>query len=1285
MMFRRIVYFALTLFSVVYGKAQEIVSGKEAEGYFEGASEVYYNNPYGLPSYVRIASPFEADPNAYAQTLTGIFKLPEGTDWKIIRTDDDGEGWLHYRYQAYLHSIPVEGSTLIVHTRNGKIHAFNAEWFPRHYTFPEVQMKDWQALERLLEPGTRYAWQDEREQELLREITQDPRTTWYPKGNLVWYSAQESGAASGLKLCWKFDVYALEPHNRSVIYINAGNGLREGMEPVLCHVEVNGTARTKYAGTQAIRVDSVAPGNFRLRETARGGGIDTYDNSNGTDFTDNNKIWDSTVSVRQQVAGDLHFASEKTYDYFKTVHNRNSYNNANGKLIAILQGNFVNAFWNGTYSAYGMGSGSWGPVAGIDVVGHEFTHGLTQSSSNLVYSGESGALNESFSDIFGKLIEYYGLKQKFSWYLGGFGAGSNKGFRNMKNPNEKGCPDTYGGKYWNAGDIVHYNSSVQNFWFYLLSTGGSGTNDSGHVYYVDSIGMEKAGKVAYRNNTVYLTKNSNFKDARFYGIKSAQDLYGDCSRETEAVTNAWYAVGVGKGYLTPAGKPKGTGIEPYNPRYCSSDSVYDLSFKNPYSYSGINYLWNFGDGTTSNLSAPSHVFKGYGLYRVVLRTEYCFKYYYDTTLVRISQKPTADFSINDFRQCLNKNRFRFTAAAASKAKRKLHYQWSSKPALFSGSDTVLEHIFDATGNYEVKLVVTDDLGCMNEITKPIEILESPAFDFTFKNSCPGAQVVFKPSNLPDTALFSYTLKWDLAEGISSTAREPVRVFDSPGVYPISLTNLTGHASCADTVTRPITIYKGPDAAFSWDSLCPGVNGMFRRLPGSDTIHYLEWNFGIYKPSDLDSVAFAFTKPGVYPVSLRTVSKKCVGVSTRMVHVGTNPVAQFTASDVCAKSEQTILNGSKGVNAGIVSGYWDFGDGTVSGDYHPVKGFENDGHYTVKLTVTDSRGCKGSVNQSVRIFPLPVAGFEVQDICEGETAGAVNRSISPDNGPLTYQWYRNNTPNGNTEHLSLVKLSAGTHALRLEAITEHGCKSEATATFRVKTLPNASFTGLNTTYCAGDKPVLQPFVSGGSWFLNQNSMQTGQALPVPGVYQVMYKLVKDGCRDSSVQQTRVVGYPAPELGNDIRLCEALELNVNAETADATRYRWNTGSTDPQIRVHQSGVYRVSIEHPCGVFSDSITLTYFGSECPWFVPDAISPNGDGINDVFEVKGRQFDLMELTVYNRLLQIVYTYKGPYRAWDGSTSFNEPLGLGVYPIKLVLTAYDGEVISHTGSITLVK
>jgi hypothetical protein len=256
----------------------------------------------------------------------------------------------------------------------------------------------------------------------------------------------------------------------------------------------------------------------------------------------------------------VHWASELTYDYFLENFGRNSYDDDGAAIISYAdwkEGDKQNnAFWSGTFAGYGAGDGEvYGSWGAIDVVGHEISHGVTRHSARLVYQGESGALNESFSDIFGTAVEFYAEgRDEGDWLTGedifkDFGA-----LRSLKKPKTLSDPDTYLGKYWfdtesdhdNGG--VHTNSGVQNHWFYLLTEGGSGENDDGVAYQVAGIGLDDAAAVAYRNLTHYLLPDSRYIDAATYSIHAAEDLFGEDSQQSLSVRAAWEAVGI---YMDP--------------------------------------------------------------------------------------------------------------------------------------------------------------------------------------------------------------------------------------------------------------------------------------------------------------------------------------------------------------------------------------------------------------------------------------------------------------------------------------------------------------------------------------------------------------------------------------------------------------------------------------------------------------------------------------------------------------------------------------------------------------
>jgi Zn-dependent metalloprotease len=373
------------------------------------------------------------------------------------------------------------------------------------------------------------------------------------------------------------------------------------------NIEISSSDSTLYynsgdtATVSFIKLDegvTIVDGNYRLREQGRGDGIFTYNMKDvelmylAVDFVDD----DSSFTDPADNAGvSVHWSTEKTYDYFLEKHGRNGYDNEGGSVKSYVHYFLNTAFYLGNgVIIYGDGDGiTEGPLVSLDVAGHELTHGVLQESANLIYKGESGALNESFSDIFGESVERW-VEGEGDWLIAADAILEGALYRrSMIDPNSREHPDTYRGNFWaptgpqdpdNGG--VHINSGVQDYWFYLLSEGGNGVNDNGDTYSVNGIGIDDAEQIAYRNLTVYMTPTSMYDDARQGAINSASDLFGPGSDQIKAVTNAWYAVGVGdpfgnyavnaavnKNYLVPGSDTLILTTEVFNPDTNNMDVI----------------------------------------------------------------------------------------------------------------------------------------------------------------------------------------------------------------------------------------------------------------------------------------------------------------------------------------------------------------------------------------------------------------------------------------------------------------------------------------------------------------------------------------------------------------------------------------------------------------------------------------------------------------------------------------------------------------------------------------
>jgi len=245
--------------------------------------------------------------------------------------------------------------------------------------------------------------------------------------------------------------------------------------------------------------------------------------------------------------------SGSTYGFYKKIFERNSIDTRGMKLDSTVHygEDYNNAFWNGTQMVYGDGDGEIFQrfTKSIDVVGHELSHGVTQYEAALEYEGQSGALNESFSDVFGSLIKQYTLKQnvdKADWLIGaGLFTSKVKGIalRSMKEPGTAYNDPTIGKdpqpghmrdyfKTSNDNGGVHINSGIPNHAFYLTAME------------IGGYAWERAGLIWYVTLTEKLRENSDFQKAAGFTVEVAANLYGKGSKEQNAVQKAWELVGI---------------------------------------------------------------------------------------------------------------------------------------------------------------------------------------------------------------------------------------------------------------------------------------------------------------------------------------------------------------------------------------------------------------------------------------------------------------------------------------------------------------------------------------------------------------------------------------------------------------------------------------------------------------------------------------------------------------------------------------------------------------------
>ncbi|GIG56858.1 peptidase M4 [Longispora fulva] len=341
------------------------------------------------------------------------------------------------------------------------------------------------------------------------------------------------------------------------VIVDANSGAVRGSSDEV--KQVTGTGKSLYSGT--VSIDTTP--SYSMVDPVRGNGT-TCDLNNGTStcttFTDADNTWGSGTTADRASAGvDAHYGAAKTFDYFKNVHGRNGiFGNGTGVKSRVHYGNnYVNAFWDGAQMTYGDGNGK--PLVAIDVAGHEMGHGITENiiPGGLTYSGESGGLNESASDIWGNMVEFYAASAADP---GDYNVGekidingNGTPLRYMYDPKKDGASKNCW--YNGVGNVdVHYSSGVGNLAYFFLAE-GSGNTAYGTAPLcaggttVTGVGRAKAEKIWYRAMDVYFTSSTKYvatgtNDARAATLSAATDLYGLCSAEYKTVQDAWKGVAV---------------------------------------------------------------------------------------------------------------------------------------------------------------------------------------------------------------------------------------------------------------------------------------------------------------------------------------------------------------------------------------------------------------------------------------------------------------------------------------------------------------------------------------------------------------------------------------------------------------------------------------------------------------------------------------------------------------------------------------------------------------------
>ncbi|MEH6418260.1 M4 family metallopeptidase [Pseudomonas sp. CGJS7] len=493
----------------------------------------------------------------------------------------EADGSEHVRFQRDYQGLPVIGGDLVTHAKGGLLSSIS------------------KTLDLKLGDGVAAAPKLSQVQAIADAgVHFNGRFLDAPKSRMVYFAKDNQP-----KLAYEVSFRGLNKAERPVhdlIYVDADNGNYLGRDSRIYTAEAaEGQGFTITRGKVAISTSKVGAeesdgrgAGYLLRDDKRGGG--SVHNTGGTvvdlifgggDFTappmfDADNLWGNEQMTNIERTGvEAHYGVSKTWDYYKKFYDRvgifgdglgvQSFVNVTFSYFGIFDVGGTNAFWDGDAKRMVYGNGDYGvsnPVVAIDVAGHEMSHGVTQATSGLMYSGDAGGLNETTSDIHGTLVEFFDNSPKDppDYLIGENVMLSGVPLRFMFKPSLDKDEDGNGSfDCYPAGGFTeedpHYTSGVGNHFFYLLAEGQKVPKSHRKTLLpadlvcngatgLKGLTPTVAGQIWYRANTLYLTSQASYPDARVATQTAAQDLVDRGLLKASAVKTvacAWEAVSVG--------------------------------------------------------------------------------------------------------------------------------------------------------------------------------------------------------------------------------------------------------------------------------------------------------------------------------------------------------------------------------------------------------------------------------------------------------------------------------------------------------------------------------------------------------------------------------------------------------------------------------------------------------------------------------------------------------------------------------------------------------------------
>ncbi|NOR86992.1 MAG: PKD domain-containing protein, partial [Bacteroidales bacterium] len=486
----------------------------------------------------------------------------------------------------------------------------------------------------------------------------------------------------------------------------------------------------------------------------------------------------------------------------------------------------------------------------------------------------------------------------------------------------------------------------------------------------------------------------------------------------------------------------------------------------------IGWNWDFGDGNTSSLQNPTHIYpiSGdliYNVKLIVTTSGGCIDSI--TSPVQVFGKPIANFSYTfiDGIPCLGSG-IQFTDLSSTNDGNIESWNWD----FGDGNNSIDQnpsHTYASVGSFTVSLTIENTAGCDSIIQQEISVYPSPAIGFSYNDVCYGLATQFIDDsfiNVPATASWLY----DFDDGSTSDLSNPIHTFTNAGDYNVEFSIIDTNG-CSNSVSQLVPVFESAVAAFTFDTVCQffETNFIDESAP-STAINSWNWDFGDTESSILQSPTHIYDTSGFYEVTLIIGNdNNCQDTLTHDIWVWQPPIANFLSSDTSCTSGLIFFNDSSySLESNITSHMWNFPDGHVSHEPDTYFVFLTpETNYFVSLIVGDERGCMDTITESIYIESELQMSFIADTVCFGNQTTLAAYIVKPaEDSIVQYTWFYNDggaqvtTPN---DTVLYEFLSPGIFEVKLQATNIDGCQDVFRKNVKVRENPISDYS-IQESFC-----------------------------------------------------------------------------------------------------------------------------------------------------------------------------------------------------------------------------